>query len=72
MSDRVAFAPALLLIETPEPTLSRDMKWVEGKYVRAMEYRWSSHRALAGFEEVKWIDARFRSRFFMEATNVCV
>jgi putative transposase len=96
-----------LLIETPEPTLSRGMKWVEGKYVQAInrrhgrsgplfegrfksqlveeesyllelmryialnpvragmvgrpeEYRWSSHRALAGFEEVpKWIDGRW-------------
>jgi putative transposase len=29
-----------LAIETPEPTLSRGMKWVEGKYVQAINRRW--------------------------------
>ena len=96
-----------LMIETPEPTLSRGMKFVEGSYVQALnrrrgrsgplldgrfksqlveketyllilmryiannpvrarmveraeEYRWGSHRAIAGFEEAPaWINTEW-------------
>jgi putative transposase len=96
-----------LALETPEPTLSRGMKWFEGKFVQAInrrhgrvgplfqgrfksqmvekgsylltliryialnpvragmverpeQYRWSSYRWIAGFEEAPgWIDPRW-------------
>ena len=96
-----------LAIETPEPTLSRGMKWLEGNYVqrtnrrhgrvgplfqgrfkcqlveketsllqlmryialnpvrakmvaRPEDYRWSSHRVLAGFDTApEWIDLKW-------------